>query len=88
MTSGHPWSLEVFRMSALNLGDGVVQPAEVFSGDGRGRFDRSVAEGTGDITAIEGTRVTLTAEANLPIANAEVDLGADGRCRDRLDVGG
>lgn len=36
-------------------------------------------EGVGDLRAIEGTRVTLTAQANLPIAAAQIDLGADGR---------
>lgn len=46
--------------------------------DYTGLTDRTT-EGAGDIRAVEGTRVTLTAEANLPIADAQVDLGADGR---------
>jgi hypothetical protein len=36
-------------------------------------------EGVGDLRAIEGTRVTLSVEANLPIESAQVDIGADGR---------
>lgn len=43
-----------------------------------GYVDREV-EGTGDLRAIEGTRVTLTARANLPIESAQIDLDADGR---------
>ncbi|MEQ8850042.1 hypothetical protein [Botrimarina sp.] len=46
--------------------------------DYTGLTDR-VTSGGGDIRAIEGTRVTLEAEANLPIADARIDLGADGR---------
>lgn len=41
-------------------------------------------EGVGDLRAIEGTRVELTAEANLPIESAQLDLGADGRNDARL----
>jgi hypothetical protein len=36
-------------------------------------------EGVGDLRAIEGTRVTLSVEANLPIESAQIDIGADGR---------
>lgn len=37
------------------------------------------AEGTGDIHALEGTKVTLYALANHEIANAHVDFNADGK---------
>jgi hypothetical protein len=37
------------------------------------------AEGTGDIHALEGTKVTLYALANHEIANAQVDFNADGK---------
>ena len=40
-------------------------------------------EHTGDISAVEGTRVTLIAQANKPIKTAHVDFEADGR-RDLL----
>ena len=40
-------------------------------------------ENTGDISAVEGTRVTLFAQANKPIKTAHVDFEADGR-RDLL----
>ena len=36
-------------------------------------------EHTGDISAVEGTRVTLFAQANKPIKTAHVDFEADGR---------
>ncbi|TWT86254.1 hypothetical protein Mal64_37940 [Pseudobythopirellula maris] len=36
-------------------------------------------EGQGDVRAIEGTRVTVVATANAPIASAKIDLSADGR---------
>lgn len=41
-------------------------------------------EGVGDLRGLEGTRVLLTAEANLPVESAEIDLGADGRPDVRL----
>jgi hypothetical protein len=43
-----------------------------------GYLGRSV-EGLGDIRAIEGTRITIHARANGPIAEAHVDFDADGR---------
>lgn len=45
--------------------------------DYTGYLDRTV-EGGGDIQAIEGTRVTVSASANLPIEAAQIDRGADG----------
>lgn len=36
-------------------------------------------EHTGDIRAVEGTRVTVFAQANKPIKSAHIDFGADGR---------
>lgn len=42
-------------------------------------YNAREVENTGDLRAIEGTRVTITAQANLPIATAQIDLGADGR---------
>ncbi|MGL4514170.1 MAG: hypothetical protein ACRCT8_13850 [Lacipirellulaceae bacterium] len=52
-----------------------------------GYADRGV-EGTGDLRALEGTRVTITAEANLDLASASIDLGADGRVDTRMKVAG
>jgi hypothetical protein len=46
--------------------------------DYTGYLDRQV-EGSGEIRAIEGTRVTLHARANGPIQEAGVDFDADGR---------
>jgi hypothetical protein len=43
-----------------------------------GFVDRTV-EGLGDIRAIEGTRVTIHARANGPVAEAHVDFDSDGR---------
>ena len=43
-------------------------------------------EAGGDLRAIEGTRVTLLAEANLPIDSAQIDLRADGRPDVRMSV--
>lgn len=40
---------------------------------------RAVVEGQGDVRAIEGTKVTVRATANLDVARAEIDLGCDGR---------
>lgn len=45
-------------------------------------------EGVGDLRAIEGTRVTITAQANLPLESAQIDLGADGRPDARMEVEG
>lgn len=45
-------------------------------------------EGVGDLRANEGTRVTITAKANLPIDSAQIDLGADGRPDARMRVEG
>ncbi|TWT42461.1 hypothetical protein [Botrimarina hoheduenensis] len=45
--------------------------------DYTGYADR-LSEGSGDLRAIEGTRVTLFVRANLPIESAQVDRGADG----------
>ena len=42
-------------------------------------FPSREVEHTGDIRAVEGTRVTLFAEANKPIKSAHVDFEADGR---------
>ncbi|MEN0111257.1 MAG: hypothetical protein AAF805_11100, partial [Planctomycetota bacterium] len=44
--------------------------------------------GVADLRAIAGTRVTITAEANLPIESAEIDLGADGRPDARMTIDG
>ncbi|QDV80186.1 hypothetical protein [Botrimarina mediterranea] len=45
-------------------------------------------EGVGDLRAIEGTRVTMSVEANLPIESAQIDLGADGRPDVRMTAEG
>lgn len=42
-------------------------------------YSNQQTEGLGDIRAIEGTRVTITARANGPIREAHVDFDADGR---------
>ncbi len=49
-------------------------------------YSRREVEGVGDLRAIEGTRVTITADANLPIDSAQIDLGADGRPDVRMQV--
>jgi hypothetical protein len=43
-----------------------------------GYTDRAV-EGVGDLRAVEGTRATIAAEANLDLRAASIDLNADGR---------
>ncbi|MEO0530391.1 MAG: hypothetical protein AAF266_07400 [Planctomycetota bacterium] len=45
-------------------------------------------EGVGDLRAVEGTRVTINAAANLPIDSAQIDLNADGRPDARMRVEG
>jgi len=50
-----------------------------------GYLDRT-AEGVGDVRAIEGTRVTIHAEANTPIAAAQIDFQGDGRPDRKLQV--
>lgn len=45
-------------------------------------------EGVGDLRAIEGTRVLLSVEANLPIESAQIDIGADGRPDVRMTADG
>ena len=45
-------------------------------------------QGSGDISAIEGTRVTLQAESNLPIESAQIDLGSDGKPDVRMKPAG
>ncbi len=45
-------------------------------------------EGQGDIRAIEGTRITINAEANLPIGRAEIDLNCNGRQRLKMKADG
>jgi hypothetical protein len=45
-------------------------------------------EGVGDLRAIEGTRVLLSVEANLPIESAQIDIGADGRPDVRMTAEG
>ena len=51
-----------------------------------GYVDRERRRASGDIRAIEGTRVTIHARANGPIKQADVDFDADGR-RDLDDAG-
>lgn len=45
-------------------------------------------EGRGDIHAVEGTKVTIFAEANDAIESAYLDLAADGRNDERMRVAG
>ncbi|MEO1497555.1 MAG: hypothetical protein AAFV43_10435 [Planctomycetota bacterium] len=52
-----------------------------------GYLDTTI-DGGGDIRAIEGTRVTVRAEANLPIDAAQIDRGADGTPDVRMQVDG
>jgi hypothetical protein len=52
-----------------------------------GYANRSI-DGLGDIRAIEGTRVTIHAEANSPIQDAAIDFEADGRRDVRMTVDG
>jgi hypothetical protein len=56
----------------------LVERVEYDFPDYTGYVDRSV-EDSGDIRAIEGTRVTVHARANGPIKEALVDFDADGR---------
>ncbi|MGQ9605101.1 MAG: hypothetical protein ACUVTW_02805 [Thermogutta sp.] len=44
------------------------------------RLEKKTLAGMGDITAIEGTRVTVVAQSSVPLAAAEIDLD-DGRTR-------
>lgn len=44
------------------------------------RLEKKTLAGMGDITAIEGTRVTVVAQSSVPLAAAEIDLD-DGRMR-------
>ncbi len=55
--------------------------------DYTGIDDRTVAD-RGDIRAIEGTKVTIVAEANGPIESAHLDLDADGTQDIRMKVDG
>ena len=52
-----------------------------------GYLDRQ-SPNTGDIRAIEGTKVRIQAVANLPIDSAQIDLGADGRTDLRMQIEG
>ncbi len=52
-----------------------------------GLEDRHVDQG-GDLRGIEGTKVSLTAEANLDIETAQIDFDADGRPDIRMQVDG
>ncbi len=45
-----------------------------------------VFEDLGDVRALEGTRVVVTGEANLPVKSAEIDLDCTGRQMIRMDV--
>ncbi len=52
-----------------------------------GYLDRTI-EDRGDIRAIEGTKVTIVAEANTDIESAYIDLAADGTGDKRMTVDG
>lgn len=52
-----------------------------------GLEDRHIDQG-GDLRGIEGTRVLLTAEANLDIESAQIDFDADGRPDIRMQLNG
>lgn len=51
-------------------------------------FVNRTVEGGGDLRAIEGTRVTLMTEANMPIESAQIDFYADGRPDVRMKAEG
>lgn len=51
-------------------------------------YKTRAVEGVGDLRAIEGTRVTLSVEANLPIDSAQIDIGGDGRPDVRMTADG
>ncbi|MEM8864771.1 MAG: hypothetical protein AAGF31_04420, partial [Planctomycetota bacterium] len=68
----------VFRLELLTAPAIAVRSVRYDYPDYTGYLDRT-AEGVGDLRAIEGTRVTVFAEANLPIASAQVDFQGDGR---------
>ena len=55
--------------------------------DYTGLEDRHVDQG-GDLRGIEGTKVSLQAEANLEIESAQIDFDADGRPDIRMKVNG
>ncbi|MEM9186454.1 MAG: hypothetical protein AAGB00_08175 [Planctomycetota bacterium] len=77
----------VFRLTLLTKPAIAVRSIRYDYPDYTGYVDRT-AEGIGDVRAIEGTRVTLFAEANLPIASAQVDLQGDGRPDQSMAVDG
>jgi hypothetical protein len=69
----HQYGITVVAAPAI-----MVERVEYDYADYTGEADRTVS-GSGDIRAIEGTRVTIRARANGPIAEADVDFEADGR---------
>lgn len=51
------------------------------------RLEKKTLAGMGDITAIEGTRVTVVAQSSVPLSAAEIDLD-DGRMRVPMQLSG
>ena len=77
----------VYRLTLRTAPAIVVRQVEYDYPDYTGYLDRTV-EGIGDLRAIEGTRVTVSAEANTPITTAQVDLNGDGRPDIQMDSDG
>ncbi|MEM6655848.1 MAG: hypothetical protein AAF596_08610, partial [Planctomycetota bacterium] len=76
-----------FRLRVITAPTIVIRSVRYDYPEYTGYLDRE-ALNTGDIRAIEGTKVEVTAVANMPIDSAQVDLGADGRPDLRMRVDG
>jgi hypothetical protein len=76
-----------FEVTVVSAPAILVERIEYDYPDYTGEPNRTVP-GTGDIRAIEGTRVTIHARANGPIDEAFVDFDSDGRRDVRLETQG
>src|SRR5690606_10828105 len=76
-----------YRITVLTAPAIVVRQVDYEFPDYTGYVDQKVPN-LGDIRGIEGTRVTLHAEANGPIDSAEVDFNSDGRSDLRMKTDG
>ena len=52
------------------------------------KLENRTLENLGDLRGIEGTEATIRASANVPIGQAEIDLGGDGRHRLKMRTSG
>jgi hypothetical protein len=69
---------QTFDVTVVSAPAIIVQRIEYDFPDYTGEVDRTV-DGSGDLRAIEGTRVTIHARANGPVEEGYVDFEADGR---------